>query len=170
MRLLHFVCMLTIPLSTLALEQSNPVPPINQSGRVASPISSPRSQVELKRELPLPGQFRPGGLPGRGPLMRMAPVPADPIFKVAPTYGSGGQHADSVVVGDVNGDGMLDLVVANSCADSTCTNGSVSVLLGNGDGTFKAAVSYGSGGYAASSVAVADVNGDGKQEMVVANT
>jgi hypothetical protein len=102
--------------------------------------------------------------------MRMAPVPADPIFKVAPTYGSGGQHADSVVVGDVNGDGNLDLVVANSCADSTCTNGSVSVLLGNGDGTFKAAVSYSSGGYAASSVAVADVNGDGRLDLVVANS
>jgi hypothetical protein len=102
--------------------------------------------------------------------MRMAPVPADPIFKVAPTYGSGGQHADSVVVADVNGDGRLDLVVANSCADSTCTNGSVSVLLGNGDGTFKAAMSYGTGGYAASSVAVADVNGDGKLDLVVTNS
>jgi len=45
----------------------------------------------------------------------------------------------------------------------------VGVLLGNGDGTFGAAVSYGSGGQGSSSVAVADVNGDGKPGLAVAN-
>jgi hypothetical protein len=45
----------------------------------------------------------------------------------------------------------------------------VGVLLGNGDGTFQTAVNYGSGGYLATSVAVADVNGDGKPDLVVAN-
>jgi hypothetical protein len=64
-------------------------------------------------------------------------------------------------------DGKPDLVVANYCANSSCTNGSVGVLLANGDGTFQAAVSYGSGG--ASSVAVADVNGDGKPDLLVAS-
>jgi hypothetical protein len=43
------------------------------------------------------------------------------------------------------------------------------VLLGNGDGTFRAAVTYGSGGYSASSLAIADVNGDGKPDLLVAN-
>ncbi len=43
------------------------------------------------------------------------------------------------------------------------------VLLGNGDGTFQTAVTYDSGGYAANSVAVADVNGDGKPDLLVAN-
>src|SRR5208282_1700274 len=85
-------------------------------------------------------------------------------------YGSGGYHADSVAVADVNGDGKPDLLVANQCASSSnCNNGSVGVLLGNGDGTFQAAVTYGSGGYYAESVAVADVNGDGKPDLVVAN-
>jgi hypothetical protein len=42
------------------------------------------------------------------------------------------------------------------------------VLLGNGDGTFQPAATYASGGSAAS-VAVADVNGDGKPDLVVAN-
>ncbi len=48
-------------------------------------------------------------------------------------------------------------------------NGTVGVLLGNGDGTFQTAVTYDSGGYEAISVAVADVNGDGKPDLVVAN-
>ena len=46
--------------------------------------------------------------------------------------------------------------------------GTVGRLLGNGDGTFQTAVSYGSGGEAMS-VAIADVNGDGKPDLLVAN-
>jgi len=73
-------------------------------------------------------------------------------------YGSGG-NATSVVVADVNGDGKLDLVVANECGGSgDCygSMGTVAVLLGNGDGTFQAAVTYSAGGLNATSVAVAD--------------
>lgn len=90
-------------------------------------------------------------------------------FAPAVNYESGGYEADSVVVTDVNGDGKPDLVVANYCvlANSCDTNGTVGVLLGNGDGTFQAAVTYSSGGYGAESVAVADVNGDGNPDVVV---
>src|SRR5947207_1634408 len=45
----------------------------------------------------------------------------------------------SVAAGDLNGDNRLDLVVANSLANS------VSVLLGNGDGTFQLAENFGVG-------------------------
>jgi hypothetical protein len=45
----------------------------------------------------------------------------------------------------------------------------VGVLLGNGDGTFQPAVTCDTGGYEADSVAVADVNGDGKPDLVVVN-
>ena len=94
----------------------------------------------------------------------------DGTFRAAVTYSSGAYHTVSVAVGDVNGDGKPDLVVASDCASSNnCANGSVGVLLGNGNGTFRAAVSYSSGGYEAQSVAVADVNGDGKLDLVVAN-
>jgi Big-like domain-containing protein/VCBS repeat protein len=86
----------------------------------------------------------------------------DGTFQPPVSYSSGGNHPYSVAVGDVNGDGKPDLLVAN---DTT-----IGVLLGNGDGTFRRSVTYGSGGSAQTySEAVADVNGDGNLDVVVAN-
>jgi hypothetical protein len=84
-------------------------------------------------------------------------------------YGSGGLYSDGVAIADVNGDSKPDIVVANSSTSTTVGQGNVGVLLGNGDGTFQAAVAYRSGGFGAASVAVADVNGDGKLDLVVVN-
>jgi large repetitive protein len=92
------------------------------------------------------------------------------LFGSPTPYGSGGYGSDSVAIADVNGDGKPDLIVANACiAYVGCSTGAVGVLLGNGDGTFQPAVSYGSGGQTAESVALADLNGDGKLDIVVAN-
>jgi hypothetical protein len=94
----------------------------------------------------------------------------DGTFQTAVTYGAGTSSPRFVAVADVNGDGKLDLVVANRCIDNGCLiEAVVAVLLGNGDGTFHAAVTYNSGGLFTSSVAVADINGDGKPDLIVGN-
>jgi len=89
-------------------------------------------------------------------------------FSAPVNYSSGGTRSFSVAVGDLNHDGKLDLAVTNVCSDSTCTRGSVGILLGNGDGTFKPAVTFDAGGSEAVSVATADVNGDGDLDLVLA--
>ncbi len=93
----------------------------------------------------------------------------DGTFKPVVVYNSGGVGAWMVTVSDLNGDSLPDLVVANLCDDANCSgNGVVSVLLGNGDGTFKLPVSYDSAGRTLD-VVVADINGDGKADIAVLN-
>ncbi len=76
-----------------------------------------------------------------------------------------GNQPEAIIVGDFNNDGKLDLVTANY-ADNTVT-----LLLGNGDGTFTQASSspytVGKGPLA---IAAADFNGDGKLDLAVANS
>ncbi len=74
-----------------------------------------------------------------------------------------GDNPISVAVADLNGDGVPDLVTANSTG-----GGELNVLLGNGDGTFQAAVSF-APGISPWSVAVADINGDSVPDLVTAN-
>src|SRR5579884_372514 len=87
-------------------------------------------------------------------------------------YLAGGPYTSALAVADVNGDGKLDVVVANDCGSSTdCSPpSSIGILLGNGDGTFQAVRTVALPGYRlyAISVAVADVNLDGKPDVLVA--
>jgi hypothetical protein len=87
----------------------------------------------------------------------------DGTFQAAVSYGVGLQPI-SVAVADFNGDGKLDLAVVNM----STSNGSVSVLLGKGDGTFQAASSFDVGTFPFS-VAVGDFNGDDKLDLAVVN-
>ena len=75
-----------------------------------------------------------------------------------------------MAVGDLNGDGMLDIVAANS------GSATVSVLLGPGDGTFTTKVDYPTGRHAYSdspvgnspnSLALGDLDGDGGERLGV---
>jgi len=88
-------------------------------------------------------------------------------FQPVVIYDSGGELAFSAAIADVNGDGKLDLVTGNQ--NFQRGNGSAGVLLGNGDGTFRPVLTFDTGGRFALSVAVADVNGDGKPDLLAAN-
>ena len=81
-----------------------------------------------------------------------------------------GSEPYSVAIGDLNGDGKLDLATADFCW--SCTVGdpgnSVSVLLGNGDGTFGPRRDFVTG-RGPNSVAIGDLNGDGKPDLALAN-
>src|SRR5271169_6406926 len=83
-------------------------------------------------------------------------------FRVAQQYAAGA-NPWSVVSADFNGDGILDLAVANF-SDSTVT-----VLLGNGDGTFTTKSTPGVGAPPIAAV-VGDFNGDGMPDLATANT
>lgn len=58
--------------------------------------------------------------------------------------------------------GRINCASASGCPYGT--NGSIGVLLGNGDGSFQSAVNYNCGGYYAVAMVMQDVNGDGKPE------
>jgi hypothetical protein len=107
--------------------------------------------------------------PQSGQSVSLPPAPGPVVFRKAVPYKTTGYNPYSVAIADVNGDGKLDLVVANENQIKNDPQGSVSVLLGKGNGTFHPAVNYSSGGQGAFSVSVADVNGDGKLDLIVAN-
>ena len=50
-----------------------------------------------------------------------------------------------VAIGDFNGDAKVDLAVVNSGDLATGNDGNVSILLGNGDGSFQPAVNFAAG-------------------------
>src|ERR1700733_5734480 len=96
------------------------------------------------------------------------PSSAKQIFKTAITSSSGGSETYNAATADLNGDGKLDVVMASQCSSNNCSNGAVTVLLGNGDGTYQTPVSYATG-TSTRFVALSDVNGDGKLDILAAN-
>lgn len=84
------------------------------------------------------------------------------LFDPPINYDAAGFAPVAVAVGDLNGDSHLDVVTAN------LNSGTISVLLGNGDGTLQTATPYPAGS-TPYFVALADFNHDGKLDAAVAN-
>jgi hypothetical protein len=95
-------------------------------------------------------------------LLVAKPAPAQPPpvnFVATPSYPAA---ATSVVVADLNGDGIPDIAAADGTS-------AVSILQGNGDGTFRAAQTY-TVGFNPNSIAVGDFSGDGHLDLMVADS
>lgn len=96
---------------------------------------------------------------------------SDGTFQPAASYTAAGNYTVAAVIDDVNADGKLDVVAVS--ADQQ-----ISVFLGKGDGTFQSALSFAAPvltGHTSSaqtpiiSLITADVNGDGKKDVVCSN-
>jgi hypothetical protein len=94
----------------------------------------------------------------------------DGTFTAKNVIPAGSSYIDhAIAVGDFNGDGKEDLAVtAGSFSNPAVDN--VTIMLGNGDGTFKTGATYANtGGSNPVSIATGDFNGDGKTDLVIGN-
>ena len=96
----------------------------------------------------------------------------DGTFQPAVNYPAG-NDPEAFVAGDFTGDGKLDLAIADQGTGpsyygytSPDPNGGVTVLLGNGDGTFQPGVEY-PAGRSPSAIVAGDFTGDGKLDLAV---
>lgn len=82
------------------------------------------------------------------------------------SYPTGDSYALDLAIGDLNGDTKPDIAVANSGVPGD--PGSVSVLLNTGSGAFGTATLYG-GLQGPTSVSIADIDGDGRNDLISAD-
>jgi hypothetical protein len=132
--------------------------------------------VQLRQSLPaglLPSAVVTADLNGDGKLDWIVANAGDDTLYVYFGNGNGssqppviipltpGQVPLSIAVADINGDGKLDIAVADT------EFGIIGILYGNGDGTFQPEQIVGTLPTSALSIAIADVNGDKKLDLIV---
>ncbi len=107
-----------------------------------------------------------------GPVIGNAPVSGPSAYALANPVKYPAQLAVlDIASADFNGDGFADLAVVNLCGSTTpCNgNGSISILINNGDGTFHAGQTIATE-VGTSSVTAADFNGDGHIDIAATNS
>src|SRR2546426_4810219 len=117
-------------------------------------MPTPRRTLQYRSIL---GLLLAVGLVTSAPRALAAPLFAAPFLSF-----DTGDASNSVAIGDLNGDGKPDLVTANLVSST------VSVLLGNGDGSFEAKTDFETGS-GTTCVAIGDLNGDGKPDLATSN-
>ncbi len=161
--------------TTASVTAVNPAPGGGTSNVVFSPITVPTSTVAFsRRDLAvgaLPDTVATGDFNGDGKLDLAVANDFDGGGSVSILLGKGdgtfrpqveyavGKAPSTVLVGDFNGDGILDVAVCNQLSNT------VSVLLGNGDGTFQAALNSYTGDGGSSQMVAGDFNRDGKLDL-----
>ena len=104
-----------------------------------------------------------------------APPGSVPSFRTARDFRTSAKAAQSVAIGDLDGDGKADLVAAHGADFPVDLRKlrTVSVLLNRGDGRFKPSHPYPTGKegdeLGAWSIAIGDLNGDGKLDVATGN-
>jgi uncharacterized repeat protein (TIGR01451 family) len=95
----------------------------------------------------------------------------DGTFQASVDVPTGAIAPRSVAIGDFDADGARNLAVANFGCNpcGTAGVGSVSILLGNGNGTFEAPATYSTAAQASQFVAAGDLSGDGRDDLAVVN-
>jgi flagellin len=86
-------------------------------------------------------------------------------FGTATAFSTEGLASNALSLGDLNGDGVLDLVTAGF---DNSSNGSATVRLGLGNGNFGTATAFSNEGRRSNALSLGDLNGDGVLDLVTA--